>query len=52
MAEVEWKVSDRLLELMMGHKLPGVTGAHYIRQDGKTLVDAFTDEYLANYRPI
>lgn len=52
MAEVSWKVNDRLLELMMGHKLPGVTGRHYIRQDDKTLADAFIGEYLANYRHI
>ena len=51
MAEMSWKVNDRLLELMMGHKLPGVTGRHYMRQDDKSLVDAFADEYLANYRP-
>lgn len=50
MAEVEWKVNDRLLELMMGHKLPGVTGAHYMRQDDKALSDAFAEAYLANYR--
>lgn len=50
MAEVEWKVNDRLLELMMGHKLPGVTGTHYIRADDKALADAFATEYLANYR--
>lgn len=50
MAEVTWKVNDRLLELLMGHKLPGVTGAHYIRQDDKALADAFAAEYLANYR--
>lgn len=50
MAEVTWKVNDRLLELMMGHTLPGVTGKHYMRQDGETLADAFADGYLANYR--
>ena len=50
MAEVTWKVNDRLLELMMGHALPGVTGKHYMRQDGETLADAFADGYLANYR--
>lgn len=50
MAEVTWKVNDRLLELMMGHMLPGVTGKHYMRQDGETIADAFADGYLANYR--
>ncbi len=42
-----WKVSGQTLELMMGHKLPGVSGKHYIRPDERMVIDNFEDDYLA-----
>ena len=48
MAEGRWRIRPRILELMMGHKLPGVTGRHYFRADERLVVDAFKEDYVAN----
>ena len=44
-AEVEWGISSRLLELLIGHKLEGVTGAHYMRPAADQLLARFEREY-------
>lgn len=31
--ELEWHIAPNTLELLMGHKLPGVSGQHYMRPD-------------------
>lgn len=47
-AEVEWDISSRLLEMLMGHKLEGVTGAHYIRANAAQTAEKFEREYAKN----
>lgn len=47
-AEVEWDISSRLLELLMGHKLEGVTGGHYMRASSIQTADKFEREYAKN----
>ena len=47
-AEVEWGIPDRLCELLMGHKLPGVTGSHYLRPDPASLVENFADAFCSD----
>ena len=47
-AEVEWGIPDRLCELLMGHKLPGVTGSHYLRPDPTSLVENFAEAFCSD----
>lgn len=47
-AQMEWGVDTDTLELLMGHKLPGVTGAHYIRPS----VEQLAERFAATYRRI
>ena len=46
-AEGRWGIRSRLLEILMGHKLEGVSGKHYIRPDDELIVDMFVEDYLA-----
>lgn len=48
MGEFEWKIDTDVLEILMGHKLPGVSGRHYIRPGSDELFKLFSDQYLAN----
>ena len=41
MVEGRWRTHPQILELMMGHKLSGVTGKHYFRADRRLAVAAF-----------
>ena len=40
-AETEQKLPWELAEMLMGHKLPGVSGRHYIRPTTKQVVDSY-----------
>lgn len=44
-ASYDWKVPDETLELLMGHKLPGVSGAHYIRPSVTELAESLVSAY-------
>lgn len=44
-AELDWRVDADVLELLMGHSLPGVTGKHYLRPN----VDQLAAIYAAAY---
>lgn len=44
----ELKVEPRFIEAMMGHKLPGVTGAHYDRPDAEQFAHVMADAYRNN----
>lgn len=44
----ELKIEPRYLEVMMGHKLPGVTGAHYDRPDADQFAAVMADAYRNN----
>lgn len=46
-AEMEWGIPDRLLEILMGHKLPGVSGAHYIRPSDNEISESFARAYVS-----
>lgn len=43
----ELRVPPHLIEPMMGHKLPGVTGAHYDRPTADSFVEVVVDAYRA-----
>lgn len=43
--ETELRLPWNLLEMMMGHKLPGVSGANYIRPDRESVVRWACEEY-------
>ncbi|WP_294379917.1 hypothetical protein [uncultured Senegalimassilia sp.] len=51
-AEYEWRISQSVLEPLMGHKMEGVTGKHYLRPDLDMLLRAFADDYFANNRTV
>lgn len=51
-AEYEWRISQSVLEPLMGHKMEGVTGKHYLRPDPDMLLRAFADDYFANNRTV
>lgn len=51
-AEVEWGIPDRLCELLMGHRLPGVTGSHYLRPDPESLVENFAASFCSESKPL
>lgn len=40
-AQYDWRVPPDTLEVLMGHKLPGVTGAHYLRPSTEQLLRDF-----------
>lgn len=44
-AQMEWGIDWDTLEVLMGHALPGVSGAHYIRPDDMQLAEMFSSEY-------
>ena len=48
-AQLEWGIGSDTLELLMGHKLPGTTGAHYMRPKGDTLARRFAEEFAARF---
>ena len=43
MAETELRMPWDLMELLMGHKLPGMSGAHYIRPSKEQLVCSYRE---------
>lgn len=45
MAAMEWRVSSDVLEMVMGHKLPGTTGKHYMRPSWEQIAERFADEF-------
>lgn len=45
-AQFEWGVGYDTLELLMGHKLPGVTGSHYLRPSTEQLAEDFAAAYV------
>ena len=45
-AQFEWRVPSDVLELLMGHKLPGVTGRHYLRPSTEQLAEDFAASYV------
>ena len=47
-AELEWGIDPRILEILMGHKLGGTTGRHYMRPNGQMETEAFMREYANN----
>lgn len=51
-AQLEWGVSADTLELLMGHKLPGTTGAHYMRPTGDVLARRFAEEFADHYETL
>ena len=44
-AQSEWGIDYDLLEVLMGHKLDGVTGRHYLRFTKRQIIDQFAREY-------
>ena len=46
-AQAEWRVDYDVLEVLMGHILPGVTGRHYLRMSTDQLADQFAAAYAA-----
>ena len=46
-AQYDWKVDHDTLELLMGHKLPGVTGQHYLKPRDEDLIGALAEAYAA-----
>lgn len=44
-AQFEWGIDYDTLEILMGHKLKGVTGAHYLRPSFEQLFDVFSGEF-------
>lgn len=47
-AELEWRIDTRLLELMMGHKLDGTTGKHYMRPGEDMVAETFMEAFAKN----
>lgn len=43
-AETELRMPWELTEMLMGHKLPGVSGAHYVRPSKEQLVCSYRDK--------
>lgn len=40
-----WRIDFDVLEMLMGHAIPGVTGRHYLRMSEEQLVAAFADDF-------
>lgn len=49
-AQFEWVISSETLEVLMGHKLPGTSGRHYIRPSIELLAESFARDYAKNAR--
>lgn len=49
-AQFEWGISSETLEVLMGHKLPGTSGRHYIRPSLELLAESFARDYVKNTR--
>lgn len=47
-AQVEWGCDFDVLEMLMGHALPGVTGAHYLKPSDDQLIAAFLSSYASH----
>ena len=45
-AQYEWGVGYSTLELLMGHKIPGVTGQRYLRPSTEQLAEDFAASYV------
>lgn len=50
--EYSWRIPSDTLELLMGHKLDGVSGKHYIRPTIKDLAHSFAVPYKKNAKDI
>ena len=48
MAALEWGVSSDVLEMVMGHRLPGTTGHHYMRPSWEQIAARFAAEFAKN----
>lgn len=48
-AQYEWGIDHDTLEQLMGHKLRGVTGVHYLRPTVEQLADSFAAAYSEHY---
>lgn len=46
-AQAEWGVDYDVLETLMGHALPGVTGRHYLRMSDEQLAEQLARAYAA-----
>lgn len=44
-AQATWRIDYDLLEVLMGHRLEGVTGRHYLRFTREQIVEQFAREY-------
>ncbi len=44
-AQYDWGIDYDTLELLMGHKLPGVTGTHYLKPSPEKLAEALAKAY-------
>ena len=44
-AEFEWGMDATTLEILMGHKIPGVSGSHYLRPTIDQLYETFSPQY-------
>ena len=44
-AQANWRIDYDLLETLMGHRLEGVTGRHYLRFTREQIVEQFAREY-------
>ena len=49
-AQAEWRIDYDVLEVLMGHLLPGVTGRHYLRMSADQLAEQFARAYAAFMR--
>lgn len=47
MAQMEWGIDSDTLELMMGHRLPGTTGQHYMRPAPHLVAVNFAKQFAA-----
>lgn len=47
MAQMEWGIDSDTLELIMGHKLPGTTGKHYMRPSPDLVAANFARQFAA-----
>ena len=44
-AQANWRIDYDLLETLMGHRLEGVTGRHYLRFTREQIIEQFAREY-------
>ncbi|WP_165043116.1 hypothetical protein [Adlercreutzia sp. ZJ138] len=50
-AQYDWGIDYDTLELLMGHKLPGVTGTHYLKPSPEKLAEALAKAYAKSGFP-